>query len=103
MRSAPHSSIRRRKVISERLPSRSDSLTALGLLQQRREILLPDFRQGVSAVAGSLRAQWNDDRFAAGHAFDFPLQDFQLGWIDEIVGRVDCDEWRLDFLQRRIR
>src|ERR1043166_4780507 len=34
------------------------------------------------------------------HALNLPLHYSQLRWIDQIVGRVNCEQWGFDFFER---
>ena len=75
------------------------ALPLLSFLQKFREVLLPNGGEGVGAVAAGLVGRGHDDGFAVFDAFDFAFEHAQFGRIDQIVRKVDRQQWRLDFFK----
>ena len=69
------------------------------MAQQLGEIVLPDGRHGMSAVAARPIAKWDHDGFAALHADDLSLENAEFGGIDEIVGRVNGQQLCFDLFE----
>src|SRR6059058_1798345 len=71
----------------------------LCFLEQPHQLIFPESRNGVTAVTAGFVAQRNQHRAALWHALDFALQDPELRGVDHIVGRIDGEEWRVDFFE----
>ena len=69
--------------------------------QQVGEVLFPDRRQRVRAVAPGLVAHGNDEGASAFDSFDFPFQNPQFRGINQIVGKVDSKQRCANCLERR--
>ena len=63
--------------------------------------MFPDGGESVGAVAAGLVGGGKDDGFGVGEAFDLALEDAELRGIDEVVGGVDGEERRANFLEVR--
>src|SRR5689334_11806678 len=66
------------------------------LAQQRDQVLLPDRGQGMGAMPPRPVAPGHDQRLAPSNMNDLPLQDAQLGRVDQVVLEVDRQERRHD-------
>ena len=67
-------------------------LFSFGLGEEVGEVLLPDGGLGVGAVAASGIGDGDEDELGVGYLCDHFFCDAQLGWVDEIVGRVDPED-----------
>src|SRR5213082_4200583 len=73
----------------------------LCFLEQPHQLILPESRNGVTAVTAGFVAQRNQHRAALWHPFDLALEDPELRGIDQIVGGIDRQEWGANFFQVR--
>ena len=78
-------------------------LAALRFAEQLDQLIFPQRRNRVAAVAARFVTHGNHNRAAVWDALYFGLQDSEFWWIDQIVRRIDGQKWRLDFFQIRPR
>src|SRR5436305_13925871 len=71
----------------------------LCFLEQAHQLIFPESRNCVTAVTAGFVAQRNQHCAALWHALDFVLQYPELRGVDHIVGRIDGEEWRVDFFK----
>src|SRR5439155_4526337 len=73
------------------------------VLEQDRQLISPERRDGVAAVATRFVAEWKDHRTTVRNALNFPFENSKLWWIDQIVGGIDREQRRPNFFQVRTR
>ena len=78
----------RRHVAREFLPGMPALPSGIAGCEQRRQVLLPQRRPRVRAVAVRLGAGRDQHEAPALHPLDLALGDAEFGRIDEVVGRV---------------
>src|SRR5437016_10074057 len=71
------------------------------VLEQDRQLISPERRDGVAAVAARFVAEWNDQRATVRNALDFAFKNSKLGWIDQIVRGIDREQRHPNFFQVR--
>src|SRR6266513_3520173 len=71
--------------------------------EQLHQLIFPQRGDRVAAMTTCLVAQRNYNRAPVRDALDLALEDSELGRIDQIIGGVDCQKPRLNFLQIRTR
>src|SRR5262245_20453371 len=72
---------------------------AIRLVQQTDQVVLPDGGERVRAVPASPITPGDQDRPPLGHPPDLPLQDPQLGRVDQVIFEIDRNQGCSDPLE----
>src|SRR5438874_857823 len=71
----------------------------LPFAEQLHQLIFPQRRDCVAAVTARFVGRWNHDRAPLGNALDLALEDAEFGRINQVVGRVDGEKRRTNFLE----
>src|SRR5258708_6797867 len=72
-------------------------------LEQLHQLIFPQRRDRVATVATCFVAHRNHDRTPLRDALYLLFKNGELGWINQIIGGIDRQQWGVDFFKIRSR